>query len=78
LLKEAPWVVRAFSRAVGSSADAAGESLAWLLTGAPIAGANGAYFEGTRVGSTSEYSRSADPQERLWQESERLLARQGL
>ncbi len=78
LLKEAPWVVRAFSRAIGSSADSAGESLAWLMTGAPLAQANGAFFEGTRVGSTSDYTRDAGPQERLWHESERLLARLGV
>ncbi|HEV2166057.1 MAG TPA: SDR family NAD(P)-dependent oxidoreductase [Thermoplasmata archaeon] len=73
LMREAPIFVRGFVRAVGSSAERAGEALAWLSTGAPLASANGAFFEGTRVGSPPDYVMDAGLQERLWSECERLV-----
>ncbi|MCI4359300.1 MAG: SDR family NAD(P)-dependent oxidoreductase [Thermoplasmata archaeon] len=74
LLREAPWIVRAFSRAVGSAADRAGDSLAWVATAASLASANGQFFEGTRIGSTPDYVQDVGRQERLWEASERILS----
>jgi retinol dehydrogenase-14 len=74
LMREAPLLIRAFSRAIGSPPDRAGESLAWLATGPPLASTTGTFFDGTRIGSTTEYTLDVQNQERLWEESERIIA----
>ena len=78
LFREAPLTVRLFVRMVGARPESAGDALAWLATGAPLASTSGVFFEGTRVGSAPEYAQREENQERLWAAGEDLLDELGV
>ena len=66
LMSEASAPIRWLTRLLSTTPERASASLLYLASSPKVAGVTGKFFKGTKIGSSSAYSRDENVQRRLW------------
>jgi NAD(P)-dependent dehydrogenase (short-subunit alcohol dehydrogenase family) len=74
LMRELAAPARFFVRLASKPPERAAEAVAHLASAPDLEGITGRFFKGTQLSESNAYSRNREVQERLWDESERLVA----